>query len=136
MRDPKVIEFEKIGDEEVGYISVAQFEKDIPFSIKRVYWVYNTPEVVQRGNHAHKTCEQVIVAVAGTLEVLLENTEGKEHTFILNSPDKGLYIPGMHWRKINFSKDAICLSIASSLYEEEDYIREYQDFLALKSNKH
>ncbi|HEY8401389.1 MAG TPA: FdtA/QdtA family cupin domain-containing protein [Cytophagaceae bacterium] len=135
MNEPRLIEFDKIGDEEVGYISVAQYEKNIPFSIQRVYWVYNTPEEVQRGNHAHKTCQQVIVAVKGTLEVILENLEGRECVFRLDTPDKGLFIPEMHWRKINFSSDAICVCLASSRYDEVDYIRAYEDFQALKKTR-
>lgn len=136
MKEPLLIDFGKLGDKETGFISVAQVEKTIPFEIKRVFWIYHTPESIHRGNHAHKQTDQVLIALHGEIKVTLENVRGEQQVYVLSSPERGLFVPCLHWRKLSFSKDAICLSIASTSYEEEDYIREYQEFLALNHHNH
>ena len=129
---PHIIRFPKIGESNLGYISVAEFENNIPFKIKRVYWIYFTPDDVNRGFHAHKKLQQVIVAVSGLIKFNINNNLGEEFEFILDDPSKGLMIPKMYWREISFSHNAVLLCIASIEYDENDYIRNYKEFLDLK----
>lgn len=131
MTEPKLIKFNKIGDPSLGYISIAEENKNIPFQIKRVYWTYFTPNHVERGQHAHKKLEQLIVAVSGIIEFTLTNKNEKKQTFILDNPDKGLYIPRGYWRDIKFSHSAVLLCLASEKYDEKDYIRDYSEFINL-----
>jgi hypothetical protein len=128
---PHWVHFTGIGDHEVGYISVAQSNRHVTFIIKRVYWVYDTPEHIERGNHAHLACKQVLIAINGTVEVELENTSGNIERFFLDNPATGLYVPVKHWRKIRLSKGAVLLCLASEEFEEQDYIRVYNVFKAL-----
>ncbi len=132
MEKPVIIEFSKIGSSSLGYITVAEEIKNIPFEIKRVYWTYFTPHDVQRGGHAHKELEQVIFAVSGIIEFTTEDIQGNKETFVLESPEKGLYIPGKIWRDIKFSHNAVLLCLASMFYTEDDYIRDYSEFKKLK----
>lgn len=128
---PKIIELSKIGSSVLGYITVAEENRNIPFDIKRVYWTYFTPQDVHRGGHAHKDLEQVIFALSGTIEFNIEDIYGNKSTFILDSPEKGLYIPSKIWRDIKFSHNAVLLCLASELYIEQDYIRDYDEFKKL-----
>ncbi len=107
-------------------------EKDhLPFSIKRVYYLYDVPGGAVRAGHAHKALQQVIIAISGSFDVALENGQGSREKFYLNRPYRGLYIPSMIWRDIdNFSSGAVCLVLASAVYDESDYYRNYDDFLA------
>jgi dTDP-4-dehydrorhamnose 3,5-epimerase-like enzyme len=130
--EPYIIEFEKIGTPEVGFISVAESQKDFPFDVKRIYWVYETPAEVDRGNHAHIKGEQIVVAINGSAKIRLTNTREKEFVFTLSSRSAGLFIPAMYWRRLELSKDAILLCIASSGYNSDDYIRDYNEFLSYK----
>ncbi len=125
---PKIINLEKIGSSQQGYITIAENLKNIPFDIKRVYWTYYTPNEVTRGGHAHKCLEQLIFAVTGTITFDLEDSNGGNHSFELNQPHVGLYLPPYTWREIKFSHNAVLLCLASDLYDEEDYIRNYQDY--------
>jgi hypothetical protein len=130
--EPYIINFEKIGTSEVGFISVAENQKDLPFDIKRIYWVYETPSEVERGNHAHIKGQQVVIAVNGSAKIILSNPEGKEREFFLNSRNAGLLIPCMYWRRLELSTDAILLCLASGAYDPADYIRDYQQFISYK----
>jgi RimJ/RimL family protein N-acetyltransferase len=125
---PRYLSLGSIGKPELGYITVAEYQKDIPFDIKRVYWTYYTPNQVTRGHHAHKALQQCIFAVSGRIEFKLINANGEESHFVLDSPEKGLYIPPMHWRTIKFSHNAVLLCLASEIYIEEDYIRDFKEF--------
>ena len=125
---PTIITFKKIGESNLGYISVAEAQKNIPFDIKRVYWTYYTPQDVIRGGHAHKKLEQVIFAVSGTIEFNTVDLQDNKKTFILDSPSKGLYIPELIWRDIKFSHSAVLLCLASEIYDEEDYFRNFEEF--------
>ena len=87
-----------------------------------------TPQDVQRGNHAHKNLEQVIICTSGVLVINLENKSGNKLTFTLDSPDMGLYISSGYWRTLDFSKNTVLLCLASQSYEEDDYIRDYDVF--------
>lgn len=128
MNDPQYFSLDKIGNSSLGYITVAESLKNMPFEIKRVYWTYYTPQDVTRGGHAHRKLEQLIFAVSGRIEFNTINLEGMEETFILDSPSKGLYLPRLIWRDIKFSHSAVLLCLASELYDESDYFRNYHDF--------
>ncbi len=130
--NPHIIELNSIGSPNLGYITVAEYQKNIPFNIKRVYWTYYTPNKVTRGHHAHKALEQCIFAVNGKIEFELINVNGEKSTFILDSPEIGLYVPPMHWRTIKFSHSAVLLCLASDVYKKNDYIRDYNQFLNFK----
>lgn len=132
MSVPRLIDFQQIGDPEIGYISVAQNFQNIPFEIKRIYWVYDTPEPIERGNHANKKGESVLISLKGSVTIFLETPQGIKYQYVLNNPNQGLYIPSLHWRRLQMNMDVVCLSIASSEFEESDYIREYQEFLSYK----
>ena len=127
----KIIEIPKIKDPR-GNLSV--IEKDtIPFKIERVYYLYDVPSDAYRGGHAHKHQQELLVAVSGSFEVVLDNGKKKE-TVMLNKPNIGLLIPTMIWRELqNFSSGAVCLVMASGAFDEEDYIREYDVFKSTES---
>ncbi len=129
MQVPHLIDLQKIGEEEIGYISVAQAFSNVPFEIKRVYWTYNTPDSVERGNHAHKNSLQLLVCLSGKMKVSLESREGKIYEFILDDPNKGLFMPHYYWRKLKFYNKSISICLSSLDFDEDDYIRDYQNFL-------
>ncbi len=131
---PKLLTFDNIGSSQLGYITVAEAQKNIPFDIKRVYWTYFTPQDVVRGGHAHRDLQQVIFAVSGTITFNTEDKDGNKETFVLDHPSKGLYLPKLVWRDIHFTHNAVLLCLASELYDEEDYFRDYQDFLTYSKN--
>ncbi len=119
--------FQPHGDERGQLIALEEF-RDIPFRIKRVYFMYDTLEGVIRGYHAHKTLEQILVCIHGTCKIRLDN--GKESKVVpLEKPYEGLYVPPGMWREMfDFSPDAVLLVFASELYDAEDYIRNYDEF--------
>jgi dTDP-4-dehydrorhamnose 3,5-epimerase-like enzyme len=125
---PKYIDFNSIGDPSLGFITVAEQNKNVPFEIKRVYWTYHTPNNVIRGGHAHKELHQLIFAVSGKITFKTEDKNGKKNEFVLDDPKKGLYIPPYVWRDIQFSHNAVLLCLASLEYSELDYIRYYEEF--------
>lgn len=132
--NPYLIELGKIGQLELGYITVAENSK-LPFDIKRVYWTYYTPDSVTRGNHAHYELEQLIFSVSGTIDFKLENIYGKKFSFRLEQPNMGLYVPKLHWREFKLSHNSVLLCLASAEYVQEDYIRDYEFFKDLKNRK-
>ena len=111
-----------------GNLTVAQAQEQVPFDIRRVYWVYDVPAGESRGGHAHKRCRELIVAVSGSFHVTLDNgTERK--TFLFNHPYQGLLVETDTWRTLDdFSSGAVGLVLASEPFDEEDYIRNYADF--------
>ena len=125
----KLINIPKIEDPR-GNLSVIEHEV-VPFDIKRVYYLYDVPAGAERGGHAHKKLQQFLVALSGSFDVLLN--DGKvEKTVTLNKPFEGLLITNGIWRELkNFSSGAVCLVVASEVYEEADYIRDFEDFLVL-----
>lgn len=135
MNKPSIINYDKIGSPALGYITIAENERNVPFHIKRVYWTYYTPQDVTRGGHAHYNLEQIIIAVSGTITFTTEDVDGNKEEFILDSPDKGLYIPKLIWRAIKFSHNAVLLCLASEIYIETDYIRDYETFLNITDNE-
>ncbi|WP_372472449.1 FdtA/QdtA family cupin domain-containing protein [Capnocytophaga sp. ARDL2] len=127
----KIIKLPKIEDPR-GNLSV--IEKDIiPFAIKRTYFLYDVPSGGSRGGHAHKEQESLIVAVAGSFDVVLN--DGKQRkVFTLNRPYEGLYVAKGTWRELeNFSSGAVSLVVSSGEYDEEDYIRDFEEFLSTYS---
>ncbi|MEO6404109.1 MAG: FdtA/QdtA family cupin domain-containing protein [Ferruginibacter sp.] len=131
MIGPRIITFPKIGNPSLGYISLAEKE-NLPFSVKRIYWTYFTPESVERGGHSHLNLEQILVAVAGTIKVRTEMPGGHKQEFVLDGPDKGLLIPKRCWREMKYTHNAVQMCIASIEYDETDYIREYEEFKKLQ----
>lgn len=125
---PYIIHFPKIGESSLGYISIAEKE-NLPFVPKRIYWTYYTPEEVERGAHSHFELQQVLVAVAGKVIVTTELKNGDKNEYILDSPNKGLYIPKMCWRTMKYTHNAVQMCIASMEFTEDDYIRDYNEFL-------
>lgn len=126
--DIQLQDIPKISDPE-GRGNLSVIEKDIlPFEIKRVYYLYDIPSNSSRGGHAHKELKQFLIALSGSFDVVLD--DGKSRISItLNRPNKGLLIPNGIWRELeNFSAGAVCLSLVSDVYIEEDYIRDYNDF--------
>ncbi|HRB70243.1 MAG TPA: FdtA/QdtA family cupin domain-containing protein [Flavobacterium sp.] len=113
--------------------NLAVIEKDtVPFEIKRIYYLYDVPSGAYRGGHAHIAQKEFLIALSGSFDVLLDNGSEKEKV-TLNRPDKGLLIREGIWRELdNFSSGAICLVVSSDVYEEQDYIREYTDFISSK----
>ncbi len=132
VQKPHIVTFSKIGNSSLGYISLAE-KQQLPFEVKRLYWTYFTPEDVERGSHAHYDLQQILIAMAGKIIVKTELTDGTVTEFILDSPDKGLYIPGVCWRDMKYSHNAVQLCIASNEYDESDYIRDYAAFKKLTS---
>lgn len=123
----KIINFEEHGDDRGTLIALEQ-NKNIPFDIKRVYYMYGTGEGVRRGYHAHKSLKQVLICVHGSCKILLDNGNEKEDV-LLDNPNKGLFIDSAVWREMfDFSEDAVLMVLASELYDESDYIRNYDDF--------
>ncbi len=127
----KIISLPKIEDRR-GNLSV--IENDIvPFEIKRVYYLYDVPSGAERGGHAHKNLKQFLVALSGSFDVVLKDGE-KEEIVTLNKPYEGLLInPGI-WRELqNFSSGSVCLVVASEVFIEEDYIRDFDEFMHFKN---
>lgn len=125
--------FQPHGDERGQLVSLEEF-KDIPFRIKRVYYMYDTKPDVVRGKHAHKSLQQILVCIHGSCKVLLDN-ENEKKVVPLEKPYEGLYVANNMWREMyDFSSDAVLMVLASELYDESDYIRNYDDFLKLQKN--
>lgn len=130
--DCTVLELPKISMHS-GSITSINNNDDIPFCVERVYYLYDVPSGVERGGHAHKDLFQLIIPIAGSFDIII--TDGKhKRTFSINRPNYGLLVvPGI-WRELNnFSSGSICMVLASAVYDENDYIREYDDFLKIKN---
>ena len=129
--DCSLIEMDKHHHEK-GNITVVENNKTIPFEIKRAYYLYDVPGGEERGGHAHKELRQLIISASGSFDVIIDDGKVKR-SITLNRPYIGLLVvPGI-WRElINFSSGAICMVLASDLYDENDYIRDYNEFLKIK----
>ena len=124
----KFIELPKITDGR-GNLTFIEAEKHVPFKIKRTYFIYAVPHNQVRGNHAHKTLYQFIIAINGSFNITLDDGMSKKKKYHLTKPNSGLYLAPMVWRKLDdFSENAVCLCLVSELYDENDYIRDYKYF--------
>lgn len=130
----KIIDLRKITDPR-GNLTVVEQCIDIPFKIARTYWVYDVPGGESRGGHAHKRLRQFVIAVSGSFVVNLDNGREKK-SYLLNHPYQGLLIDTGVWRTLDdFSSGAVCLVLASELFSEDDYIRDYDAFLQYVAGK-
>lgn len=130
--DCKIIDLGKIANRK-GNITVVENAKNIPFNVKRVFYIYDIPGGESRGTHAHKSLYQLLVAASGSFDVMLKDGESTKK-ITLNSPRKGLLIVSGIWNGLqNFSSGAVCLTLTSDFYDEDDYIRVYKDFKQYKS---
>jgi len=124
---PLLIELPRFLDPR-GNLSFLEENKHVPFEIKRTYWIYDVPGGDFRGSHAFKNTQELIIALSGSFDIIL-NDGTKEYQYSLNRSYYGLYIPKMVWRRIeNFSTNSLALIVASTLYDSEDYIRNFEDF--------
>ncbi|MBR6016378.1 MAG: WxcM-like domain-containing protein [Prevotella sp.] len=124
----KIIDLPKICDPR-GNLTVAEQMKNVPFDIARVYWTYDIPAGEWRGGHAHKTCEEVIIAVSGSFDVTLDDGRGNKEVHHLNHPYQGLYVGTGIWRTLeDFSSGSVCLVLASELFDEAEYLYDYDEF--------
>lgn len=133
--DCRIIELDKHHSDRKGNLTVVENGVTLPFGVKRVYYLYDVPGGESRGSHAHKELEQFIVAASGSFTVTLDDGKSKR-SFFLNRPYQGLYVkPGL-WRDLyDFSSGAVCMVLASEVYDTADYIRDYQEFLKFRKDE-
>ena len=133
--DCKIIELSRHHSDRKGNLSVAENGNDIPFGVKRVYYLYDVPGGESRGAHAHKKLFQLVVAASGSFRITLDDGENKR-AFVLNRPYQGLLIKPGIWRELDdFSSGAVCMVLASEEYDAEDYIRDYYEFKTFLKTK-
>lgn len=133
IEDCDLINLNQIGDRQ-GHITVVENHKEIPFEVKRVFYLYDIPGGESRGAHAHKECHQLLIAASGGYQV--EVSDGlKSKKFLLNRPNQALHVPPGIWAsEVNFTSGAICLVLASHVYDEKDYLRNFKDFLSYRND--
>jgi dTDP-4-dehydrorhamnose 3,5-epimerase-like enzyme len=130
---PQIIQLPKILDKR-GNLSFFENNAQIPFAIKRTYWIYDVPGGEFRGGHAYRENEELIVALSGGFDIVLDDGSDKK-TFSLNRSYYGLYVPRMFWREMNnFSTNSLALIVSNTEYNADDYIRDYNDFCVLRKN--
>lgn len=128
LTDCKLIDLTKIEDPR-GSLTFIEGGRHIPFDIRRVYYLYDVPGGSHRGGHAHKELQQLLVAMSGSFDITLDDG-AEQRTYHLNRPYIGLYVPSMIWREMdNFSGGAVCMVLASEIYDEADYFRDYNTFI-------
>ncbi len=132
--DCRLLDLPRIAQPGLGSITPVEGGKDVPFDIARVYYLYDVPGGESRGGHAHRELEQVIVAALGSFEVEVDDGTSKK-AFVLNRSYQGFYLPRLVWRELkNFSSGAICLVLASQPFREEDYLRDYAQFIRFRKS--
>jgi dTDP-4-dehydrorhamnose 3,5-epimerase-like enzyme len=132
IHDTSIINLPTIGEDMRGSLSFVESEKHLPFSLTRAYYLYDVPGGAERGGHAHKDLQQLIIAMSGSFDVMLDDGRQRK-TVTLNRPYHGLYVPTMIWRElVNFSSGAVLFVLASNLYSEDDYFRSYDEFVRAK----
>lgn len=131
LTEPRIIDLPKICDPR-GNLTFVEGGQIIPFDIKRVYWIYDVPGGEERGSHSHHEASEMIVAASGSFDVLL--SDGRiENEYTLNRSYRGLFVPPGYWRTLrNFSSGSVCMVLTSTHFSEEDYVRDYEEFLRLK----
>jgi dTDP-4-dehydrorhamnose 3,5-epimerase-like enzyme len=128
IEDCRIIDLPKISDPR-GNLTFIEGGRHIPFDIRRVYYLYDVPGGAERGGHAHRDLHQLLVAMSGSFDIVLDDG-AKKVRYHLNRSYYGLYVSPMIWREMdNFSSGAVCLALASNLYDESDYFRDYSEFL-------
>ena len=131
----QMLEFSQKGDER-GHLVIVEGEKDIPIAIKRIFYIYGSDKDVIRGQHANKQSEFVLINVAGTSKVKVKDGKGNESIFCLNRPYTGVYLPRMVWKEMyDFSEDSVLLCVASTAYDPSEYIRNYDEFVRIISER-
>lgn len=134
MKQPEILNLPKYLDER-GNLSVIEELKEVPFKIERAYWIYDVPGGEERGGHAYRNNEEVIISMSGSFDVVLDNGKEKK-TFSMNRSYFGLYVPKGWWRSMeNFSTNAVAFIVASTPYDPEDYVRDYETFKASSNEK-
>jgi hypothetical protein len=136
MKQPFLINFDTKGESEKGVLSVIENGGTLPFEVKRLFWLYDVPDLEERGHHSHLTNEEILIPMHGAVRIFLENTKRKKFEFELHRPDQGLFIPAQYWIRMQFFDQATLLVLASHLYNETDYIKEYGVFRTLKEVNH
>jgi hypothetical protein len=126
----RLINFSMHGDSRTGYIGVYENHPNMPFLVKRVFWTFDTPEEILRGRHAHLLTEQILIALNGIIHVTTETPQGKVEIFTLDNPSTGLYVPANCWHTMQYNEKAIQLVLASTTFDEADYIRDYATYKA------
>lgn len=130
----RMLEFSQMGDER-GHLVVVEGKKDIPFGIKRIFYIYGSDPDIIRGQHANKKSEFVLINVAGQSKVKIKDGKGNEAIFALNRPHTGIYIPNMVWKDMyDFSQDSVLLCLSSEYYDADEYIRDYNEFADLMNH--
>jgi len=127
--DVKILEFPELGDDR-GHLVVVEGKKNIPFEIKRIFYLFGSDQYVVRGQHANRFSEFCLINVRGTSKVKVMDRTGNEKIFNLDRPHKGIYIPAMIWKDMyNFSSDSVLLVLSNEYYDKNEYIRNYEDFI-------
>lgn len=135
MKNVQMIEFPQKGDSR-GHLVIIESLKDIPFEIKRIFYIYGSDDTVVRGQHANRKSEFVLVNVAGTCKVKVKDGRGNEAAFSLNRPHTGIYLPKMTWKDMyDFSEDSVLLCLSSEYYDAEEYIRNYDEYVSIVKNE-
>ena len=130
-KNVQMLEFTEKGDER-GHLVIVEGNQDIPFDIKRIFYIYGSDPHVVRGQHANRRTEFVLINVAGTSQVRVRDGKGNEILYSLNRPHTGIYLPNMVWKDmLNFSEDSVLLVLASEHYDAEEYIRDYDEFVRI-----
>ena len=131
----KMIEFPQRGDER-GHLVVVEGNRDIPFEIKRAFYIYGSDKNVVRGNHANRQSEFVLINVAGTSKIRIKDGKGNEVVYTLNRPHTGVYLPNMVWKEMyDFSEDSVLLVLSNTYYNPDEYIRNYDEYVKVISDR-
>lgn len=131
----QMLEFSQKGDDR-GHLVIVEGMKDIPFDIKRIFYIYGSDSNVIRGQHANRKSEFVLINVSGTSKVKVSDGKGNETVYALNRPHTGIYLPKMVWKEMyDFSVDSVLLCLASTHYDGNEYIREYDEFVKIVSGE-
>ncbi len=128
--EPAIIVNEFTGNQQRGFIVSTQQAANLPFAIRRVFWSFDVPEFIIRGNHAHREDKKVLIAVHGTITI--ETETSKKRKFVLDSPFQALYVPALCWIKLQYAPNSVLLALSSTDFSEQDYIRHYEEFKQLR----